>query len=81
MVYPAVSFRIIDSLRAEDIVRLAAYRNTEEKHTARGEAGTLTAEHGAKQITLLPRGSPRGYRRRLLAMALEDEIPDDDAQR
>ena len=55
MVYPAVSYRIIDSLGAEDIVRLAAYRNTEEKHTARGEAGTLTAEHGAKQITLLPR--------------------------
>ena len=55
MVYPAVSYRIIDSLGAEDIVRLAAYRNTEEKHTARGEAGTLTAEHGAKQISLLPR--------------------------
>ena len=55
MVYPAVSYRIIDSLGAEDIVQLEAYRNTEEKHTARGEAGTLTAEHGAKQITLLPR--------------------------
>ena len=55
MVYPAVSYRIIDSLGAEDIVRLAAYRNTEEKHTARGEAGTLTAEHGAKQVTHLPR--------------------------
>ena len=55
MVYPAVSYRIIDSLGAEDIVRLAAYRNTEEKHTARGEAGTLTAEHGARKITHLPR--------------------------
>lgn len=64
MVYPAVSYRIIDSLGAEDIVRLAAYRNTEEKPTARGEAGTLTAEHGAKQITHLPRR---------LAMGLQEE--------
>ena len=64
MVYPAVSYRTIDSLGAEDIVRLAAYRNTEEKYTERGEAGTLTAEHGAKQITLLPRR---------LAMGLQEE--------
>ena len=62
MVYPAVSYRIIDSLGAEDIVRLAAYRNTEEKHTARGEAGTLTAEHGARKITLLPRRLATGLK-------------------
>ena len=75
MVYSAVSYRIIDSLGAEDIVRLAAYRNTEEKHTARGEAGTLTAEHGAKQITLLPRRLATGLQKEASGHGLRGRNP------
>ena len=53
-----------------------------ERRTLSGLRHTVTRRSMAQNKShSCPEGSPRGYRRRLLAMALEDEIPDDDAQR